>query len=96
MLAGYFIHLQLVYTLNITKRFYELTTAEHTAYPANPDSEYGWEKLFSEHLYLAYYRNKGLDVRIARLTTSLDRKELERWKERACRFVKSCGTKDGM
>ena len=42
------------------------TTAEHTAYPANPDSEYGWEKLFSEHLYLAYYRNKGLDVRIAR------------------------------
>ena len=42
------------------------TTAEHTAYPANPDSEYGWEKLFSEHLYLAYNRNKGLDVRIAR------------------------------
>lgn len=42
------------------------TTAEHTAYPANPDSEYGWEKLFSERLFLAYYRNKGVDVRIAR------------------------------
>jgi len=42
------------------------TTAEHTAYPANPDSEYGWEKLFSEHLYLAFKRNKGLDCRIAR------------------------------
>jgi GDP-D-mannose 3', 5'-epimerase len=36
------------------------------AYPANPDSEYGWEKLFSERLYLAYARNHGLDVRIAR------------------------------
>tara|TARA_B100001173_G_scaffold245838_1_gene216083 strand:- start:448 stop:1401 length:954 start_codon:yes stop_codon:yes gene_type:complete len=39
---------------------------ESSAYPANPDSEYGWEKLFSERLYLAYNRNKGLDVRIAR------------------------------
>lgn len=42
------------------------TTAEHTAYPANPDSEYGWEKLFSERLYAAYARNHGLTVRIAR------------------------------
>jgi GDP-D-mannose 3',5'-epimerase len=40
--------------------------AEDSAYPANPDSEYGWEKLFSERLYLAYHRNHGLDVRIAR------------------------------
>lgn len=40
--------------------------AESMAYPANPDSEYGWEKLFSERLYLAYARNHGLDVRIAR------------------------------
>jgi GDP-D-mannose 3',5'-epimerase len=40
--------------------------AEHSAYPANPDSEYGWEKLFSERLYLAFHRNYGLDVRIAR------------------------------
>lgn len=39
---------------------------ESDAYPANPDSEYGWEKLFSERLFLAYARNKGLDVRIAR------------------------------
>ena len=39
---------------------------ESDAYPANPDSEYGWEKLFSERLYLAYSRNYNLDVRIAR------------------------------
>jgi nucleoside-diphosphate-sugar epimerase len=39
---------------------------ESSAYPANPDSEYGWEKLFSERLYLAYNRNYGLDVKIAR------------------------------
>ncbi len=40
--------------------------AEDSAYPAAPDSEYGWEKLFSERLYLAYARNHGLQVRIAR------------------------------
>ena len=40
--------------------------AEDSAYPANPDSEYGWEKLFSERLYLAFFRNYGLDCRIAR------------------------------
>ncbi len=40
--------------------------SEGSAYPANPDSEYGWEKLFSERLYLSYMRNKGLEVRIAR------------------------------
>lgn len=40
--------------------------SESSAYPANPDSEYGWEKLFSERLYLSYHRNYGLDVRIAR------------------------------
>ena len=39
---------------------------ESSAYPANPDSEYGWEKLFSERLWKAYARNYGLDVRIAR------------------------------
>lgn len=39
---------------------------ESSAYPADPDSEYGWEKLFSERLYLAFARNYGLDVRIAR------------------------------
>jgi GDP-D-mannose 3', 5'-epimerase len=41
--------------------------SEDSAYPAAPDSEYGWEKLFSERLYLAYMRNYGLSVRIARL-----------------------------
>lgn len=39
---------------------------EATAYPAAPDSEYGWEKLFSERLYFAFCRNHGLDVRVAR------------------------------
>lgn len=39
---------------------------ESSAYPANPDSEYGWEKLFSERLFLSFYRNYGLNVRIAR------------------------------
>lgn len=39
---------------------------ESSAYPANPDSEYGWEKLFSERLYFAFNRNFNLDVRIAR------------------------------
>jgi GDP-D-mannose 3',5'-epimerase len=41
-------------------------THEGSAYPANPDSEYGWEKLFSERLYLAYSRNYGIEARIAR------------------------------
>jgi nucleoside-diphosphate-sugar epimerase len=40
--------------------------AEYSAYPAAPDSEYGWEKLFSERLYLAYNRNYNINVRIAR------------------------------
>ena len=39
---------------------------EESAYPANPDSEYGWEKLFSERLYLTYSRNHGIPVRVAR------------------------------
>ena len=41
-------------------------TGEDSAYPAAPDSEYGWEKLFSERLYLAHHRNYGMEVRIAR------------------------------
>ena len=40
--------------------------AEDSAYPAAPDSEYGWEKLFSERLYLAYNRNYGMKNRVAR------------------------------
>lgn len=41
--------------------------SEDSTYPASPDSEYGWEKLFSERMYLSYSRNNGLTVRIARL-----------------------------
>jgi len=40
--------------------------AEDSAYPAAPDSEYGWEKLFSERLYLSYNRNHGMEARVAR------------------------------
>lgn len=39
---------------------------EHTTYPANPDSEYGWEKLFSERLYFSYARDTGIAVKVAR------------------------------
>jgi GDP-D-mannose 3', 5'-epimerase len=39
---------------------------EDSAYPASPDSEYGWEKLFSERLFFAYHRNYGIPVRVAR------------------------------
>lgn len=41
--------------------------SEDSAYPADPDSEYGWEKLFSERLYMSYARNYGIRARIARL-----------------------------
>ena len=44
----------------------DVSLKENFAYPANPDSEYGWEKLMSERLYLAYQKDYGLDVRIAR------------------------------
>jgi len=40
--------------------------SEESAYPANPDSEYGWEKLFSERLYFAFHRNYSIPVRVAR------------------------------
>ena len=40
--------------------------SEESAYPAAPDSEYGWEKLFSERLYFSYHRNYGIEVRVAR------------------------------
>lgn len=48
------------------RKISSVSLKETDAYPANPDSEYGWEKLFSERLYLSYARNYGLDVRIAR------------------------------
>ena len=40
---------------------------EHTAYPAEPDTEYGWEKLFSERLYLTHRKNYGIDAKVVRL-----------------------------
>jgi nucleoside-diphosphate-sugar epimerase len=40
--------------------------SEESAYPASPDSEYGWEKLYSERLYFSYMRNYGIEVRVAR------------------------------
>ncbi len=40
--------------------------SENSAYPANPDSEYGWEKLFSERLYLSFMRNHNMDIKVAR------------------------------
>lgn len=40
--------------------------SEDSAYPADPDSDYGWEKLFSERLYLAFHRNYGMEVRVGR------------------------------
>ena len=40
--------------------------AEDSAYPAAPDSEYGWEKLFSERLYASYQRNYGIEIHVAR------------------------------
>jgi nucleoside-diphosphate-sugar epimerase len=40
--------------------------SEDSVYPAQPDSDYGWEKLFSERMYLAFYKNHGVEVRIAR------------------------------
>jgi len=75
-------HLNEIKEVNKTKIFYsssacaypeyaQLTTdnpglKESDAYPAEPDSEYGWEKLFSERLYFAYHRNHDIPVRVAR------------------------------
>lgn len=45
---------------------YNPKCSEDSAYPAQPDSEYGWEKLFSERLYFAFHRNYGMNVKVAR------------------------------
>ena len=68
---------------------------ESSAYPANPDSEYGWEKLFSERLFLAFNRNYGLDVKIARFHNIFGpRGSWDNGKEKApaalCRKVALC------
>jgi len=55
-----------IYPQGLQSDFYNPGLEESMAYPANPDSDYGWEKLFSERLYLAFAKNKGIDVRIAR------------------------------
>lgn len=55
-----------IYPEEIQNEYHNVGLSEHEAYPGNPDSEYGWEKLFSERLYLAYARNKNIDIRIAR------------------------------
>ena len=55
---------------------------EESAYPANPDSEYGWEKLFSERLYFAYHRNHDIPVRVARYHNIFGLKEPGKVEER--------------
>ncbi len=55
-----------IYPAHIQESCEALRLEEDFAYPASPDSEYGWEKLFSERLYLAAKRNYGLNIRIAR------------------------------
>lgn len=71
--------------------------SEDTAYPAAPDSEYGWEKLFSERLYMSYARNYGMRVRIARFHNIFGPKgSWNNGKEKApaalCRKVAQCGS----
>lgn len=55
-----------MYPQEIQNEYQNSGLREYDAYPANPDSEYGWEKLFSERLFLAFAKNKKLNVKIAR------------------------------
>jgi nucleoside-diphosphate-sugar epimerase len=55
-----------IYPANIQEKTDNPGLKETDAYPACPDSEYGWEKLFSERMYLAYVRNYGMEIHIAR------------------------------
>jgi nucleoside-diphosphate-sugar epimerase len=55
-----------IYPEGIQMSSEQVDLREELAYPANPDSEYGWEKLFSERLFFAYSRNYGIPVRVAR------------------------------
>jgi nucleoside-diphosphate-sugar epimerase len=55
-----------IYPLHNQEDAQNMTLKEDSAYPAFPDSEYGWEKLFSERLYQSYHRNYNLNIRIAR------------------------------
>ena len=72
--------------------------SEDSAYPASPDSEYGWEKLFSERLFLVFARNKGLDVKIARFHNIFGPRgtwDGGREKSPAAMLRKVCKAKDG-
>ena len=67
ILGGFSIHPRLVFIqLTIRKIRKIRNCAEDSAYPAAPDSEYGWEKLFSERMYFAFQRNYGIKVHVAR------------------------------
>jgi nucleoside-diphosphate-sugar epimerase len=55
-----------IYPANIQEETNNPGLKETDAYPAGPDSEYGWEKLFSERMYLSYMRNYGMEIHIAR------------------------------
>ncbi len=55
-----------IYPQGLQTDYWNEGLKESDAYPANPDSEYGWEKLFSERLYQAFQKNEGLNVRIGR------------------------------
>ena len=66
---------------------------EQSAYPADPDSEYGWEKLFSERLYFAYNRNYDIPVRVARyIIISLDPRGhgMEEGESTSCNLSQGC------
>ena len=52
----------------------ETEMTEEEAIPANPDNEYGWEKLYAERMAMAYERNRGMEIRIARFQNCLDPK----------------------
>lgn len=56
-----------MYPQEIQNKYGSFALSESDAYPANPDSEYGWEKLFSERLYASYARNYKFNIRVARL-----------------------------
>jgi GDP-D-mannose 3', 5'-epimerase len=71
---------------------------ESSAYPANPDSEYGWEKLFSERVFMAFSRNYNLDIRIARFHNIFGPQgtwQGGKEKAPAAMIRKACETKDG-
>ena len=73
-------------------------TAEDSVYPAAPDSEYGWEKLFSERMYLAYQRNYGLSVCVGRYHNIFGpdgRKRRRRCAERSPRRIKGVRSRSG-